>query len=58
MSCRRGFGARRGGRTGSDYGAADPLPAGRPDNKWEELEARVSELQQSLTRTEQRIDQL
>ncbi len=58
MACRRGFGAQRGGRTGPGYAAADPPPAGCPDSKWEELEARISELQQSLARTEQRIDQL
>jgi hypothetical protein len=52
MACRRGFGAQRGGMTRPGYAA------GRPDNKWQELEARVTELQQSLARTEQRIDQL
>ena len=57
-ACRRGSGAERGGRAGLGYGAADLQPAGRPDNKWEELEARISELQQSLARTEQRINQL
>ena len=58
MACRRGFGAKRGGRMRPGYRAADPLPAGGSDRRWEELEARVSELQQSLARTEQRIDQL
>lgn len=58
MACRRGFGAQLGGRMRPGYRAADPLPAGGSDKRWEELEARVEELQQSLARTEQRIEQL
>ena len=57
MAGRRGLGVQREGRT-RGYGGDDPLQSGRMDRRWEELEARVSELQQSLARAELQNDEL